>query len=319
ALEGIGESQEVKSQDIALSTSDAGVGDAVEFNGKEGESLSRSDDDKTEDIIGFSQLSLEEKGWISPPDSSFCSSSGSDITSADISLPDSLNDLAENTDMLSQVSSSRNLIGHLHTTSLSQIDVEEISLFEESKSFPLEADLDGADSVMLTNEATEHPKAMPFHSDKSVASSSVSQNPSNENLDKFDGEDDLLSTVKVKNGTEHRETPDADVNISTRVGRGKNAYALSVLRRVEMKIDGRDISERREISIAEQVDYLLKQATSADNLCNISIPNIMQELASGIVQLIKSYHFTPWLRGCICHPMTCSREVQGSQLVSWGM
>lgn len=36
-----------------------------------------------------------------------------------------------------------------------------------------------------------------------------------------------------------------------------------------MKIDGRDISERREISIAEQVDYLLKQATSADNLCNM--------------------------------------------------
>lgn len=26
---------------------------------------------------------------------------------------------------------------------------------------------------------------------------------------------------------------------------GKNAYALSVLRRVEMKIDGRDISESR--------------------------------------------------------------------------
>jgi serine/threonine-protein kinase SMG1 len=25
----------------------------------------------------------------------------------------------------------------------------------------------------------------------------------------------------------------------------------------------------REISIAEQVDYLLKQATSADNLCNM--------------------------------------------------
>ncbi|BAU02171.1 hypothetical protein LR48_Vigan10g117800 [Vigna angularis] len=34
--------------------------------------------------------------------------------------------------------------------------------------------------------------------------------------------------------------------------KGKNAYALSVLRRVEMKIDGRDISESREIDIAEQ-------------------------------------------------------------------
>ncbi|KAI5390340.1 uncharacterized protein LOC127101599 isoform X2 [Lathyrus oleraceus] len=270
ALEGIGESQEVKSQDIALSTSDAGGGDAVEFDGKEGgESLSRSDDDKTEDIIGFSRLSLEEKGWISPPDSSFCSSSGSDITSAEVSLSDSLNDSAENTDMLSQVSSGRNPTSDLHTTSLSQTDVEEISLFEVPKSFPLEADLNSADSVKLTYEATELPNATPFPSHKSVASSAVSHNPSTENLDKFDGKDDLLSTNKAKNGTEHRETPDADINTSTRIGRGKNAYALSVLRRVEMKIDGRDISDRREISIAEQVDYLLKQATSADNLCNM--------------------------------------------------
>ncbi|XP_022635586.1 uncharacterized protein LOC106759239 isoform X2 [Vigna radiata var. radiata] len=36
-----------------------------------------------------------------------------------------------------------------------------------------------------------------------------------------------------------------------------------------MKINGRDISESREIDIAEQVDYLLKQATGVDNLCNM--------------------------------------------------
>lgn len=203
-----------------MSTSDVGGGDAVEFDGKEGESLSRSDDDKTEDIIGFSRLSLEEKGWISPPDSSFCSSSGSDITSAEVSLSDSLNDSAENTDMLSQVSSSRNLTSDLHTTSLSQTDVEEIPLFEVPKSFPLEADLDSADSVKLTYEATELSNAMPFPSHKSVASSTVSHNPSTENLDKFDGKDDLLSTNKAKNSTEHRETPDADINTSTRIGRG---------------------------------------------------------------------------------------------------
>ncbi|CAK9181971.1 unnamed protein product [Ilex paraguariensis] len=50
---------------------------------------------------------------------------------------------------------------------------------------------------------------------------------------------------------------------------GKNAYALSVLRRVEMKLDGRDIADNREMSIADQVDYLLKQATNVDNLCSI--------------------------------------------------
>lgn len=203
-----------------MSRSDAGDGDAVEFDGKEGESPSRSDDGKTEDIIGFSLLSLEDKGWISPPDSIFCGSSGSDITSAEVSLPDSLNDSAEDKDMLSQASSSRNLTGNIHTTPLSQTDVEEISLLEVSESVPIEADLNDAGSGKLTNETTEHPKAMAFPGDKSVAIPVVSQNPSNENLDKLDGEDDLLSTSKVKNGTEHHEAPDANINTSTRVRRG---------------------------------------------------------------------------------------------------
>ncbi len=76
---------------------------------------------------------------------------------------------------------------------------------------------------------------------------------------------------------------------------GKNAYAMSVLRRVELKLDGQDVGDNRYslslelyirvlakflltlhlcwtsrgISIAEQVDYLLRQATSLDNLCNM--------------------------------------------------
>ncbi|KAL9245034.1 hypothetical protein vseg_018733 [Gypsophila vaccaria] len=58
-------------------------------------------------------------------------------------------------------------------------------------------------------------------------------------------------------------------NESARASTGKNAFAVSVLRRVEMKLDGLDISENRELSTTEQVDYLLKQATSVDNLCNM--------------------------------------------------
>ncbi|KAK7264351.1 hypothetical protein RJT34_31958 [Clitoria ternatea] len=269
ALEGIGESQEVKSDDITLSRSDAGGGDAVEFDGREGESLPWSEDDKTEDFVGFSQLSLEDKGWLSPPDSICCSSSGSGITSVEVSLPDSLNDSAENKDQLSQGSGSINPTGHMHITPLSQNDAQEISPFELSESFPVEADLNGANSVKLINEATEHPEAMALPGDKSVAIPVNSQNPSSENLDKFYGEDNLLSANKVKNAAEHHEAPEPNINANTRVGRGKNAYALSVLRRVEMKIDGCDISESREIGIAEQVDYLLKQATSVDNLCNM--------------------------------------------------
>ncbi|KAL2328900.1 hypothetical protein Fmac_022327 [Flemingia macrophylla] len=271
ALEGIGESQEVKSEDIALSRSNVGVGgDAVEFDGKEGESLPRSEDDKTDDfIISFSRLSMEDKGWLSPPDSIYCSSSGSDNTSEEVSLPDSLNDSTGNKDLLSQGSSTRNPTGHTHTTLLSQTGVEEISPFELSESSPVEIEPNGSGSLKSINEASEHPEAIALPGDRSVAIRANSQNLSNENFEKFDDQDELLSAKEVKNAAEHHETPDFNINANTRVGRGKNAYALSVLRRVEMKIDGQDISESRKIGIAEQVDYLLRQATSVDNLCNM--------------------------------------------------
>ncbi|XP_047153603.1 serine/threonine-protein kinase SMG1-like isoform X2 [Vigna umbellata] len=269
ALEGIGESQEVKSVTTTLSRSDGGGGDAVEFDGKEGVGLSRSEDDKTDDFIGFSRLSLEDKGWISPPDSICCTDSGSDMTATEVSLPDSLNDSAGNKDLLSQGSSSRNPTGHMHTALFSQTEVEEISPFGLSQSSPVETDLNGSGSVKSINEATEHSEAIVVLGDKTAAIPANSQNPTNENIDKFDSADEPLSAKEIKNATEHRDARDLNVNANTRVGRGKNAYALSVLRRVEMKIDGRDISESREIDIAEQVDYLLKQATSVDNLCNM--------------------------------------------------
>ncbi|XP_027910249.1 serine/threonine-protein kinase SMG1-like [Vigna unguiculata] len=267
ALEGIGESQEVKSVDTTLSRSDGGGGEAVEFDGKEGEGLSRSEDGETDDFVGFSRLSLEDKGWISPPDSICCTSSESDMTAAEVSLPDSLNDSAGNKDQLSQGSSRRNPTGLMHTALFSQTELEEISPFGLSQSSPVETDLNGSGSVKSTNEATEHSEAIVLLGDKTAAMPANSQNPANENIDKFDSANEPLSAKEVKNATEHRDAP--NVNANTRVGRGKNAYALSVLRRVEMKIDGRDISESREIDIAEQVDYLLKQATSVDNLCNM--------------------------------------------------
>ncbi|MED6198639.1 Serine/threonine-protein kinase smg1 [Stylosanthes scabra] len=268
ALEGIGESEEVKSQDVTLSRSDGGGGDAVEFDGK-GESPSGSDAGDNKDSIEFSQLSLEDKGWISPPDSICSSSSESDITSAEFSLPDSFNDSAENKDLLSRGSSGGNPSGFVHSIPLSPTDIEEVSPFEISEPYPVHANDNQSSSLKLTDDGTEHSKAMALPSEKSVTLPDGSQNLSNENLRKPEGEDELVSTNKAKNEAEQREAPDPNTSGSSRVGRGKNAYALSVLRRVEMKIDGRDISDKREIGITEQVDYLLKQATSVDNLCNM--------------------------------------------------
>lgn len=221
ALEGIGGSQEVKSQDIALSRSDsAGGGDAVEFNGKEGESLSRSDDGGNEDVIGFSQLSLEDKGWISPPDSLFWSSSGSGITSTEASFPDSLNDLTENKELLSQGSSSRNPTDHMHSASISHSDADEISPFKlsEFKSAEPNANDDGAVKSRI-DEVSEHSeaKALPH---KSVTIPADAQNLLNENLEKFEGEAEPISSSKDKNDTGQREASDHNLNASSRVGRG---------------------------------------------------------------------------------------------------
>ncbi|BBN09596.1 serine/threonine-protein kinase SMG1 [Marchantia polymorpha subsp. ruderalis] len=49
----------------------------------------------------------------------------------------------------------------------------------------------------------------------------------------------------------------------------KNAYAVSVLRRVRLKLEGRDINGSRQLPVADHVDHLLRQATSLDNLCNM--------------------------------------------------
>ncbi|XP_066151447.1 serine/threonine-protein kinase SMG1 [Euwallacea fornicatus] len=46
----------------------------------------------------------------------------------------------------------------------------------------------------------------------------------------------------------------------------RNAYALNVWRRVKMKLEGRDPDPGRKCTAQEQVDYVIREATSLDNL-----------------------------------------------------
>ncbi|KAJ8319497.1 hypothetical protein KUTeg_004588 [Tegillarca granosa] len=46
----------------------------------------------------------------------------------------------------------------------------------------------------------------------------------------------------------------------------RNSYAVSVWRRVKMKLDGRDPDPGKRLSVAEQVDFVMKEATNMDNL-----------------------------------------------------
>ncbi|KAK9942266.1 hypothetical protein M0R45_007941 [Rubus argutus] len=261
ALEGLGESQEVESPVTDVSRLDVAAG----FDDKARENLSMSNGESTKDFVGIG-LPLEAKGWLSPPDSICSSSTDSGITLAEMSLPDSFNDQEDIGQPLLHGSGSKDATDFQNTTPHSQTASREI-LDSPHRSKYTEADNTPIGSFKSTpSDPNEYPLAVASPSDESIIVCPDTSHPSNENRDVMSGGKDEISSLNkviIKD-----ETRDA-THTSSRVGRGRNPYAMSVLRRVEMKLDGRDISDNREISISEQVDYLLKQATSVDNLCNM--------------------------------------------------
>ncbi|XP_065854905.1 uncharacterized protein [Euphorbia lathyris] len=271
ALEGLAESQDVKSQGISLSRPDLHSG-GDEFDKKERDSLSRSESGSSIEILGDTELPSQDKGWISPPDSVYSHSSESGIMSAEACLLDRLGDPAAEMLQFSHGSNCMVVTDYIDSGHSSQIDHQENS--ESGQSVIKSEGMNSSDYSALAacSELNEHLNSMVFPSDKTVtvhSDSFQSQNGENSKLKTEDKDDDLSLSSKVKIEDETREALQPNLLSGNRVARGKNPYAVSVLRRVEMKIDGRDISERREISVAEQVDYLIKQAMSVDNLCNM--------------------------------------------------
>uniref|UniRef100_A0A8C2ZNS7 non-specific serine/threonine protein kinase n=1 Tax=Cyclopterus lumpus TaxID=8103 RepID=A0A8C2ZNS7_CYCLU len=49
----------------------------------------------------------------------------------------------------------------------------------------------------------------------------------------------------------------------------RNSYAVSVWKRVKAKLEGRDIDPNRRMSVTEQVDVVIKEATNMDNLAQL--------------------------------------------------
>ncbi|KAL6211608.1 hypothetical protein ACLB2K_016831 [Fragaria x ananassa] len=277
ALEGLGESQEVESPVTDVSRPDLAA-DAAGFDDKERENLSMSNGESTNDFGGVG-LPLEDKGWLSPPDSICSSSTDSGITSTEMSLPGSCNDQEDIKQQLLHGTNSRGAIDFQTTTPCSPADCQEmldslhISKYTEAdnthigsfKSTPTPSDVNG------------YPLALALPRNEPVRVCPDTSGHPNENIEVVvsGGKDEILPLNKVIVKDETRDV----THVSSRVGRGKNPYAMSVLRRVEMKLDGRDISDNRETAISEQVDYLLKQATSVDNLCN------MYEVSRGALPL----------------------------------
>ncbi|XP_062840999.1 serine/threonine-protein kinase SMG1 isoform X2 [Trichomycterus rosablanca] len=49
----------------------------------------------------------------------------------------------------------------------------------------------------------------------------------------------------------------------------RNSYAVGVWKRVKAKLEGRDVDPNRRMSVTEQVDYVIKEATNLDNLAQL--------------------------------------------------
>lgn len=240
ALEGLGEREEAGSQEINLSRVDL-TDDTPQYENVDGTIFPVSDGERQyENPLAGNQLSIQERGWISPPESIYSSSSDSgSLIGGDANSSSSFNGL-EAMDQLSLYSSNEEAGDNV---------VQFSEIHEEG--------------TLLLQEPSEQAK------DIGVINGSVPpidlSNEENSDV-MLHGRDGILSNRSgVENENQNGKLPAKDA----RVTRGKNAFAMSVLRRIEMKIHGRDIDESRQISTSEQVDYLLKQATSIDNLCNM--------------------------------------------------
>ncbi|KAM6589117.1 hypothetical protein CsatA_011722 [Cannabis sativa] len=238
ALEGLGESQEVKSQGIDQSSADL-TADATEFDDKERENLPTSNSGNTKEFPAFAGTSLDDNEWLSPPNSICSSGSEFDITSPEASFP------GEEMGQLSQDLGRRESPAYQDSVHVAQIDYEEIPLF--GKSQPV-AEIDETYTGLFNsaaNEPSEHQKTIASPSDRKLAAPDALHSSSKSTEENFGGSDEKASLNKVKIKDEDCESLFPNTSAAARAGRGKNPYAMSVLRRVEMKLDGQDISDNR--------------------------------------------------------------------------
>uniref|UniRef100_H2MY57 FATC domain-containing protein n=1 Tax=Oryzias latipes TaxID=8090 RepID=H2MY57_ORYLA len=76
----------------------------------------------------------------------------------------------------------------------------------------------------------------------------------------------LLTNTKGLNPSPKRAARDPKTG---RAVQERNSYAVGVWKRVKAKLEGRDVDPNRRLSVAEQVDFVIKEATNMDNLAQL--------------------------------------------------
>lgn len=195
---------------------------------KEREIFSRSVGVDPEDLLGVAGLTLQDKGWISPPDSVYSSSSESVIISNEASLSDGHTAPAEMMSQLPCGSNSREGSDDLNSVSFSGTNLQQIALnCEQLESKYTENNNSYATSVKSpTTDRGEHLKAV-----ASPKNESVTVIDSSESLNEvgFEGEDETSSSNQVKIEDENREARLPNADAGSRIARGKSHTIPSIL------------------------------------------------------------------------------------------
>ncbi|RRT83748.1 hypothetical protein B296_00000758 [Ensete ventricosum] len=125
ALEGLGESQFLRSQDLAISSSEPSNG-AILFNDEE-KVLSGSSVEDVENLTTNGKLALHDEGWLSPLEHTYTSSPDSIITLSEGSF-------SEKSDNIEQDLHSNSAGEDLHSVSYKIIDGSESKSVEDQDS-----------------------------------------------------------------------------------------------------------------------------------------------------------------------------------------
>ncbi|PKA52181.1 Serine/threonine-protein kinase TOR [Apostasia shenzhenica] len=239
ALERLGVSQVVRSQELPLSKPE--VSDGIYETGK----IFFGSDDNTLNEITFPS---HDEGWISPLLDSYASSQGFVIdfngeensNNLDFGWPDfsfgEKNNLGE--DSMSDEKSKSGILNNQADASCSTLFVS----------------LDPSETIESVVVSDCNPSSI----EKCTSGDAKSSDSSNGKC--------LLYPFKASEGNNEDPTLSSP---SHRIQRVKNAYAMSVMRQVEMKIEGLVTEDGRVLQTPQQVDRLIMEAKSIDNLCNM--------------------------------------------------
>lgn len=203
-----------------MSRSDIAV-DATDFDDKERENLSISNSGSTKDYPGITELSLEDNGWISPPDSVCSSSSESGITSQDASFPGSFNDSSKEIGQVLKEPSSTEASANQTSPPISETGFEEISFSGKSESKITEVNNSyGVSFESATNEPNEYLGTVASQSDESVTVARETLHPVDKNSEEdyeSRGEISSLNKVKIIDGDHAAH----NMHPGSHIGRGK--------------------------------------------------------------------------------------------------